>query len=237
MIGVHRGGSGAALQRFDMPYHRTILLAEDEPMSQDVLSRRLGSQGYHVVSVRDGIECLEWLAANRADLVLMDVSMPRMGGIECLREIRKHYSYDSLPVIIVSAMVDSDDVVAGIEAGANDYVVKPVNFRVLRARIHACLRLRSTVTMLVEAERQRVMVEALSRSAERLAGPLNQTIDTLERVMRRTIADDTTQQELYQTVECLDEVIEVLQQIKQAGQATDMPYTERLKMINEPPVT
>lgn len=220
-----------------MSYHRTILLVEDEPMSQDVLSRRLEAQGYRVVTVKDGIECLEWLAAHRADLVLMDISMPRMDGIECLREIRKSYSYDSLPVIIVSAMVDSDDVVAGIEAGANDYVVKPVNFRVLRARIHACLRLTSTVTVLVEAERQRVMIEALSRSAARLATPLNEVINTLEGVMTRTLADDSTQRGLHQTVACLEEVIDVLEQIKQAGQNADVPYTERLKMIQESPGT
>lgn len=220
-----------------MSYHRTILLVEDEPMSQDVLSRRLEAQGYRVVTVKDGIECLEWLAAHRADLVLMDISMPRMDGIECLREIRKSYSYDSLPVIIVSAMVDSDDVVTGIEAGANDYVVKPVNFRVLRARIHACLRLTSTVTVLVEAERQRVMIEALSRSAARLATPLNDVINTLEGVMTRTLADDSTQRGLHQTVACLEEVIDVLEQIKQAGQNADVPYTERLKMIQESPGT
>lgn len=214
-----------------MSHHRTILLVEDEPMSQDVLSRRLEAQGYRVISAKDGIECLEWIAQHRADLVLMDISMPRMNGIDCLHEIRKAYSYDSLPVIVVSAMVDSDDVVAGIEAGANDYVVKPVNFRVLLARIHACLRLTTTVTVLVEAERQRVMVEALSRSAARLAAPLDETINTLERVMKRTLADDSAQIELHQTVECLEEVIEVLEQIKQAGQNADVPYTERLKMI------
>ncbi len=218
-----------------MSHHRTILLVEDEPMSQDVLSRRLESQGYHVVSVKDGIECLEWLATNRADLVLMDISMPRMNGIDCLREIRRAYSYDSLPVIIVSAMVDSDDVVAGIEAGANDYVVKPVNFRVLRARIHACLRLKSTVSVLVEAERQRVMVETLSRSAAKLAAPLDEVLKNLERVMKTTLADNTAQAELNQTVACLEEVIDVLEQIKQAGQLADVPYTERLKMLQESP--
>jgi hypothetical protein len=83
----------------------------------------------------------------------------------------------------------------------------------------------------VEAERQRVMVEALGRSAERLAEPLNETLDTLERVMKRTIADDATQADLNQTVGCLEEVIDVLEQIKQAGQTADVPYTERLKMI------
>lgn len=216
-----------------MAHHRTILLVEDEPMSQDVLSRRLEAQGYRVITVKDGVECLEWLAKHRTDLILMDISMPRMDGIECLREIRRSYSYDSLPVIVVSAMVDSDDVVAGIEAGANDYVVKPVNFRVLRARIHACLRLTTTVTVLVEAERQRVMVEALSRSAARLAAPLHDVINTLERVMQKTLADDSAQSDLNQTAACIEEVIDVLEQIKQAGQSADVPYTERLKMIEE----
>lgn len=218
-----------------MAYHRTVLLVEDEPMSQDVLSRRLETQGYRVVTVKDGIECLEWLATNRADVVLMDISMPRMNGIECLREIRKSYSYDSLPVIIVSAMVDSDDVVAGIEAGANDYVVKPVNFRVLRARIHACLRLKSTVSVLVEAERQRVMMETLSRSAAKLAAPLNEVINTVENVMKKTLADEMAQEELHQTVACIEEVIDVLEQIKQVGQNADVPYTERLKMLQDVP--
>jgi hypothetical protein len=74
-------------------------------------------------------------------------------------------------------------------------------------------------------------MEALSRSAERLATPLNETINTLEQVMEKTLADDSTQVDLNRTVECLEEVIDVLEQIKQAGQTADVPYTERLKMI------
>lgn len=214
-----------------MNHHHTVLLVEDEPLSQDVLSRRLEAQGYRVAVVKDGVECLSWISQNRADLILMDIAMPRMDGIQCLRQLRRSYSSDSLPVIIVSAMVDSDDVVTGLEAGANDYVVKPINFRVLLARIHSCLKMKTTVTMLVEAERQRVMVEALGKSAAKLAAPLNEVINTVEHVMQQTIADDDTQETLQRTVACIEEVIDVLEKIKEAGQSVDIPYTERLKMI------
>ena len=216
-----------------MANHHTILLVEDDRLLQDVLSRRFEALGFRVATVEDGIECLEWLSAHRVDLVLMDVSMPRMNGIECLFEIRKRYSYDSLPVIIVSAMMDSDDVIAGLEAGANDYVVKPINFRVLHARIHTCLRMKMTVTLLVEAERQRVMVEALNRSAKKLGAPLGEVIDRLEELMNKTLADQDVQRDLHQTVACIEEMIEVIEKIKEAGQSTDLPYAQRLQMIQD----
>src|SRR5687767_1924614 len=112
-----------------------ILIVEDEPLSRDVIVRHLAGAGYDASVVNDGLDCMAWLGqGNRCDLILMDMALPRMSGLEAIRAIRKTYSPDSLPIIVVSALVDSDDVVAAIEAGANDYVVKPVNFRVLAAR-------------------------------------------------------------------------------------------------------
>jgi DNA-binding response OmpR family regulator len=212
-----------------------ILLVEDEPLSQDVLSRRLVAQGYTVEVVSDGMACLEWLDDHRCDLILMDIAMPRLDGMETLRQVRRSYSHDSLPVIIISAMVDSEDVVTGLTAGANDYVVKPINFRVLQARIHACLRMKRTVTMLVEAERQRVMIETLSQSASRLAEPLAQTIDHLERAMNRTLADQDTQEHLHEVVTWVEDVVKVLEQLKAAGEHKEMPYTQRLELLRDEP--
>lgn len=210
-----------------------LLLVEDEPMSRDVLSRRLEDAGYGVTTRASGAECLEWLDANQCDLVLMDVAMPVMNGIDALIAIRRSYSPDSLPVILVSALVDSDDVIAGLAAGANDYVVKPVNFRVLEARIHASLRMKSTVKMLVEAERQRVMIETLSQSAAKLAQPLAQTINNLELLMHKTIEDPEAQEELNEVVTCMEEVIEVIEKLKAAGQSEDVPYDKRLEMLKD----
>jgi two-component system sensor histidine kinase ChiS len=210
-----------------------ILVVEDEPLSLDMLSRRLEQADYRVTPLRDGAAAIAWLSTHRCDIVLMDVAMPRMNGIEALKKIRETFSHDSLPVILVSAMVDSDDVVAGLSAGANDYVVKPVNFRVLQARIHACLRMRETVRLLVEAERQRVMIETLSESAAKLAQPLAQTINNLERVMQKTIDDRETQDELNAVVTCVDEVIQVIEKLKAVGETADLTYDKRLEMLQD----
>lgn len=212
-----------------------ILLVEDEPLSREVLSRRLEAAGYEISTVTTGAECLDWLAGHRCDLVLMDVAMPTLSGIEALLAIRAAYSPDSLPVILVSALVDCDDVVTGLAAGANDYVVKPINFRVLEARIHVCLRMKATVKLLVEAERQRVMIETLSQSAAKLAQPLAQTINNLERVMQKTIADHEAQDELNEVVGCVEEVIEVIEKLKAAGRSDDVPYDKRLAILKDGP--
>lgn len=182
-----------------------ILVAEDEPNSRDIMLRRLRARGYEAEAVADGRAALDVIRRGRLaatahereggsaaahgvafDLVLMDLAMPNMGGLDALRALRRSWSPDSLPVIMVSAMIDSDDVVEALEAGANDYVVKPVNFRVLQARIEACLRLRRTVTLLVEAERSRVRAEAVNRSAAELALPLARVLDELETMLGGT---------------------------------------------------
>jgi DNA-binding response OmpR family regulator len=210
-----------------------ILLVEDEPLSRDVLTRRLETAEYEVTALASGAEGIAWLSQHRCDLVLMDVAMPVLNGIDALIAIRGSYSPDSLPVILVSALVDSDDVVAGLAAGANDYVVKPVNFRVLEARIRASLRMKNTVKMLVEAERQRVMIETLSQSAAKLAQPLAQTINNLELLMHKTIDDAEAQDELNEVVGCMEEVIEVIEKLKAAGRSDDVPYDRRLEMLKD----
>ena len=208
-----------------------VLVVEDEPLSLDMLTRRLEQAGYRVTAQRDGAAAIDWLSTNRCDIVLMDVAMPRMNGIEALTRIRSSFSHDSLPVILVSALVDSDDVVTGLSAGANDYVVKPINFRVLQARMHACLRMKETVRLLVEAERQRVMIETLGKSAAKLAEPLAETINSLERRMQKTIDDPVAQDELNGIVGCVEEVIEVLEKLKAVGATSGLTYDKRLEML------
>ena len=211
-----------------------ILVVEDEPLSRDVIVRHLELAGHRVSDVGDGLACMAWLAAGHpCDLVLLDIAMPRMNGLDTLRAIRRRYSPDSLPVIVVSALVDSDDVVAGLDAGANDYVVKPVNFRVLSARVQACLRMASTVSLLVEAERQRVMIETLTRSAEKLGVPLKRVIDTLELAARNTLNDEALQRDLNQVMEWVDGTIAVIAKLKSAGQASDLSYVERLEILSD----
>ena len=77
-----------------MKFKPQILVVEDEPLSQDMLVRRLSSRGLRVATVSDGQACLEWLQSNVPDLILLDVQMPRMSGLDVLKQIRQHFTHD-----------------------------------------------------------------------------------------------------------------------------------------------
>src|SRR5438552_2268768 len=119
-----------------------ILIVEDNEMNRDMLARRLQRQGYRVSTARTGAEALDFIRKQPFDLVLLDVMMPEINGLEVLGIIRSTYSILDLPVIMVTAKDQSDDVVAALQMGANDYVTKPLNFPVVLARIQTHLAIR-----------------------------------------------------------------------------------------------
>jgi PAS domain S-box-containing protein len=123
-----------------MPMPPHILVVDDEAVSRDILIRRL--KDFSVEGVDSGQACLEAVQRRLPDVILLDVFMPQMDGIAVLRELRKTWSQDLLPVILVTAMIDAEEVVSGFDAGANDYVVKPVNLPILVARINTHLRIK-----------------------------------------------------------------------------------------------
>lgn len=114
-----------------------ILLVEDDPSARTALDLALSRLGHKVSSRASGEEGLEDVRSNRPELAILDVMLPGIDGIEVCRRIRKA---DPLPVILLTALGDDLDVVTGLEAGADDYVVKPVEPRVLDARIRSVLR-------------------------------------------------------------------------------------------------
>lgn len=124
------------------PATATVLVVDDEPMVREVVARYLQVENYRVMETSDGAEALEWLEANRPDLVILDVMLPNVDGFNLLRYIRSQWD---VPVIMLTARADETDRVVGLELGADDYVVKPFSPRELVARVRNVLR-RSTVT-------------------------------------------------------------------------------------------
>ena len=116
---------------------RTILVVDDEPTLLATLAENLGEDGFRVVTAADGREALERFAAERPDLVVLDVMLPELSGLEVCRIIR-HES--SVPIIMLTARTGELDTVVGLEVGADDYVTKPFSLRELQARIRALLR-------------------------------------------------------------------------------------------------
>ncbi len=116
-----------------------ILVVDDDPVNRELLERRLERQGYDVVSVGDGEAALDYLSANRVDLVLLDMVMPGLSGAEVLGRLKDDESLRALPVIMLSALDDVNEVVHCVVLGAEDYVLKPFNPVLLKARIAATL--------------------------------------------------------------------------------------------------
>ena len=117
-----------------------ILVVDDNEDNRDMLSRRLNRRGYQSVVVDSGEAALEYIQTHQdVALVLLDIMMPGIDGIETLKRLRKTYSRNQLPVLMVTAKAQSDDMVRAFELGANDYITKPIDFAVTLARVETQL--------------------------------------------------------------------------------------------------
>ena len=115
----------------------TVLVVEDEESFIDALVVGLEREGFRVEVARDGVEALEQFGRHAPDLVLLDVMLPRMSGVDVCREIR---TQSNVPIIMVTAKASEIDTVVGLEVGADDYVSKPYRLRELVARMRAAIR-------------------------------------------------------------------------------------------------
>jgi two-component system, OmpR family, response regulator len=114
-----------------------ILLVDDEQSIQTLLSYPLRKDGYHVTSALDGTEALQRFDDGRFDLVILDLMLPRLDGVEVCRQLR---SRSQVPIIMLTAKGSETDKVAGLEVGADDYITKPFSMREFRSRVKAALR-------------------------------------------------------------------------------------------------
>lgn len=138
-----------------------LLVVDDNENNRDIVSRLLEREGYAVATAEDGAAALEQIKAQPPDLVLLDVMMPVMDGIEACQRIKDDPDSRLIPVVIMTALGQVDDRVRGIQAGADDFLTKPVNRGELLARIQTSLRLKQTVD--TKLDRLRGAQEYLAR--------------------------------------------------------------------------
>jgi len=119
-----------------------ILIVDDSPTNVDILAKRLSAHGYEILTAGDGEEGLAVAREQQPDLILLDIMMPKMDGIEVCQHVKGDASLPFIPIILVTARSDSKDVVAGLEAGAEEYLIKPVDQRALVARVKSMLRIK-----------------------------------------------------------------------------------------------
>jgi class 3 adenylate cyclase len=141
-----------------------ILIVDDNDNNRAILAARLGAQGYSTLEACDGLEALDTARRDPPDLILLDVTMPRMDGLEACRQLKGDVNLGFMPVILVTARADSKDIITGLEAGADEYLTKPVDQQALVARVRSMLRVKDLHD---RTKRQAAELAELNGSLER----------------------------------------------------------------------
>ena len=148
-----------------------ILIVDDEPFNLDLLEQELDEQNYTIERANDGAEALDKVPVFQPDLILLDYMMPKMNGLEVLRRLREDALHKSIPVILLTAKATQEDKVRGLDAGADDYVIKPFDSFELLARVRAMIRIKQ-------------MHDTLDEWNRSLTEKVKQQVDELQRVNR-----------------------------------------------------
>ena len=155
-----------------------ILVVDDSPANVEILQMRLQAQGYEIKTAADGEEALAAVREHQPDLILLDVMMPKLDGIEVCRRLRADPALPFVPIILVTAKSDSKDVVAGLEAGGDEYLTKPVDQAALVGRVKSMLRIKALQDTVQEQALQ------LQESNRTLEGRVAEQVSELERLGR-----------------------------------------------------
>ncbi|MFQ5596123.1 MAG: response regulator [Anaerolineae bacterium] len=141
-----------------MPEAR-ILLVDDEPDLVWAVNYSLSDEGYEVLTAFDGVEALDIARRQQPDLIILDIMMPGLDGLQVCREVRRDFTLGAVPILLLTALRSTDDMVTGLDEGADDYLVKPFEMEILKARVRALLRRgRSAPDETPELDHQRFLV-------------------------------------------------------------------------------
>jgi DNA-binding response OmpR family regulator len=216
-----------------------ILVVDDDESNRDMLSRRLIHEGYAVYSAANGHEALARLETQAVDLILLDVMMPEMDGHDVLKELKMNDPWRDIPVIMISALDEIESVVRCIERGAEDYLSKPFDPVLLRARIGACLekkRLRDQEVLYLKDVARLTSAAAAVEAGEFAAQTLvdvTKRVDELgqlARVFVRMAGEVAAREEqLKRQIQVLRIEIDQANKTRQVSEITDTEYFQELK--------
>lgn len=131
-----------------------ILIVDDNPANVEILQMRLAANNYDIITAMNGESGLAIAKDKKPDLILLDIMMPKMDGLEVCRRLKENPSLPFMPIIMVTAKADSKDIVAGLEAGGDEYLTKPVDHAALVARVKSMLRIKSLHDRVLEQSAQ-----------------------------------------------------------------------------------
>ncbi len=166
-----------------------ILVADDQPQNIELLEAHLVPQGYEIVAAANGEEALAKLSSDPIDLILLDVMMPGIDGFEVTRRVRQDNTHRLLPIILVTALRETEDRVKGIEAGCDDFISKPVDKSELLARVRSLLKVKA-YNDLMSNYRKELEAEVARRTEELNYALERVKVASLETIYRLSVASE-----------------------------------------------
>ncbi|MCP4748227.1 MAG: response regulator [Desulfobacteraceae bacterium] len=187
----------------------TILVVEDDPLSLKFISHVLIDAGFETDSAADGQQCLKMVLGKKPHLILMDINMPAMNGIETCRRLKLDQNTRDIPVIFVTGNIDDETLEAAFGAGATDYVRKPVSRVELLARVRSSLNQQNAIKKLAEDEKLKGVLETAGGICHELNQPLQYVLGAIQILMM----DVSSEEPIYHSLDSIRASIEKMGQI------------------------
>jgi Response regulators consisting of a CheY-like receiver domain and a winged-helix DNA-binding domain len=213
-----------------------ILVIDDLPENVFLLQDRLEREGYEIMTSYDGKSGIEKAIKEVPDLILLDVMMPDLTGIEVCRALVVNPITANIPIILVTAKSGAEDTKEGLEAGAFDYIKKPFNRIELLARVHSALKLNEAHKLLVEAEKRNTFSATVVTTNHKIKQPLTLMSLSSTAIKRELNKEEISREAILKKLNYIDiaikEITDILNQLNSIKQPVFSEYIKNIRMVD-----
>ncbi len=214
---------------------KTILVIDDLPENVFMLQDRLENEGYNILTAYDGKSGIEKARNEIPNLILLDIMMPGITGIEVCKILVNDDRTKHIPIILVTAKAGAEDTKEGLEAGAFDYIKKPFNRVELLARVQSALKLSEANSLLLEAEKKSTFVATVVTANHKIKQPLTLLSLSSAAIKRELNKEEISKDSILNRLKYVDtavkEITDVLNQLNSIKEPVMAQYTKNIKMI------
>jgi two-component system cell cycle response regulator len=214
---------------------KKILVIDDLPENVFMLQDRLENEGYEVITAYDGKSGIDKALNDLPDLVLLDVMMPGITGLEVCTTLVSNPATSNIPIILVTAKAGAEDTKEGLEAGAYDYIKKPFNRIELLARINSALKLSEATKRLIDSEKRNTFAATVVTANHKIKQPLTLMSLSLAAIKRELNKDEVSKENIQKRLSYIEsgimEINDVLNQLNSIKKPIFSEYIKNIKMI------
>jgi two-component system cell cycle response regulator len=218
---------------------KKILVVDDQPDNVFILQDRLKRAGFEVIAAYEGETGIQKTIDEKPDLILLDIMMPDISGFDVCRRLVANEETKNIPIILVTALTDAEDIKEGFDAGAFDYIKKPFNRDEMLARINSALRFSETNNLLLELEKVKTFNATVITANHEIKQPLTLINLSTAAIRRELNKEERATDFLLKRVEFIEkathDIIDILEKLSSIKKPVFIDYLNNLKMINLQP--